>query len=125
MNPLTCTVYTHAGLKHCKMNVHLLSHLPHYVKLFGPLWTHSAFVFEDAIGYLVKKAHGTRDITDQVYIWVGGGLGGVWLRVIAPLHSISTKVTMIMQCMFVFIDCDFFFIEVATSCSKKAIAWSS
>ena len=55
-----------AGLKHCKVNVHLLGHLSHYVKLFGPLWTHSAFAFEDAIGGLVKKSHGTHDIANQV-----------------------------------------------------------
>ena len=58
----------HAGLKYCKINVHLLSHLPRYVKLFGPLWTHSAFGFEDSIGHLVKKAHGTHDIANQV-LW--------------------------------------------------------
>jgi hypothetical protein len=46
------------GLKHCKVNVHLLGHLSHYVKLFGPLWTHSAFAFEDAIGGLVKSLMG-------------------------------------------------------------------
>ena len=61
-------VLLHAGLKHCKINIHLLSHLPHYVKLFGPLWTHSAFVFEDTIGYLVKKSHGTHDVANQVHI---------------------------------------------------------
>ncbi|CAI8020857.1 hypothetical protein GBAR_LOCUS12434 [Geodia barretti] len=54
------------GLKHCKVNVHLLGHLSHYVKLFGPLWTHSAFAFEDAIGGLVKKSHGTHDIANQI-----------------------------------------------------------
>ena len=53
-----------AGLKYCKINVHLVSHLPHYVKLFGSLWTHSAFAFEDSIGHLVKKAHGTHDIAN-------------------------------------------------------------
>ena len=63
-----CVFQSFAGLKHCKMNVHLLSHLSHYAKLFGPLWTHSAFAFEDAIGSLVKKAHGTHDIEKQVCI---------------------------------------------------------
>ena len=37
---LIVLLQTLAGLKHCKINVHLLSHLSHYVKLFGPLWTH-------------------------------------------------------------------------------------
>ena len=59
-------ILVYAGLKHCRVNVHLLSHLPHYVKLFGPLWTHSAFGFEDCIGYLVKRSHGTHDIANQV-----------------------------------------------------------
>ena len=56
------------GLKHCKINVHLLAHLPHYMRQFGPLWTQSAFAFEDSIGDLVKKSHGTHDIAHQVYI---------------------------------------------------------
>ena len=50
--------------------MHLVSHLPHYVKLFGPLWTHSAFAFEDSIGHLVKKAHGTHDIANQVSSYI-------------------------------------------------------
>ena len=29
----------------------MLTHLPTYAKLFGPLWTHCAFPFEDAIGH--------------------------------------------------------------------------
>ena len=62
-------VYVHTGLKYCKINVHLLSHLPHFVKLFGPLWTHSAFAVEDSIGHLVSKAHGTHDIANQVYMY--------------------------------------------------------
>lgn len=54
------------GLQHCTINVHLLSHLPFYVRHYGPLWTHSAFVFEDGIGHLLRKAHGTHDIGRQV-----------------------------------------------------------
>lgn len=54
------------GLKYCKINVHLLCLLPLYVRLFEPLWTHSAFSFEDCIGHLVKKCHGTHDIANQV-----------------------------------------------------------
>ena len=58
-------LYTFTGLKYCKINIHLLCHLSHYVRLFGPLWTHSAFSFEDCIGHLVKKCHGTHDIANQ------------------------------------------------------------
>ena len=61
--PLCCI-----GLKHCKINIHLLSHIPLFVKQFGPLWIHSAFGFEDFIGYLVKKSHGTHDVDHQVIL---------------------------------------------------------
>lgn len=54
------------GLQHCSMNVHLLSYLPFYVRHNGPLWTHSAFCFEDGIGHLMAKAHGTHNIANQV-----------------------------------------------------------
>ena len=50
------------------MNMHLLLHLTMYVKMYGPLWTHSAFPFEDGMGCLVRQAHGTRDIGHQVLI---------------------------------------------------------
>ena len=59
-----CVSY-HAGSKYCKVNIHLLSHLPYYVKCFGPLWTHSVFVFGDCIGHFVQKAHGTHDVANQ------------------------------------------------------------
>lgn len=55
-----------SGLRNCTMNVHLLSHLPHFVRLFGPLWTHSAFTFEDCIGHLLQKSHSTHSIGNQV-----------------------------------------------------------
>ena len=48
------------------MNNHLLLHLKMYVQLYGPLWTHSAFPYEDNLGYLVRQAHGTKDIGHQV-----------------------------------------------------------
>ena len=32
--------------KICTHNTHLLTHLPKYVKLWGPLWTHSGFGME-------------------------------------------------------------------------------
>lgn len=65
MKVLLCII-CYPGIEHCTMNVHLLSHLAFYVRQYGPLWTHSAFVFEDGIGHLVRKAHGTHDIGHQV-----------------------------------------------------------
>ena len=52
------------------MNVHLLSHLSLFAHLYGPLWTHLAFPFEDAIGHTVERSHGKRDIVKQVYVTV-------------------------------------------------------
>ena len=56
----------YAGLEHCTVNVHLQTHFTHFVRLFGPLWTHSSFPFEDCIGHLVRKSHGTHHIAKQV-----------------------------------------------------------
>ena len=48
------------------MNAHLLSHLVYYVKLLGPLWTHSAFAFEGQMGTYVRSSHATHRIVHQV-----------------------------------------------------------
>ena len=50
------------------MNVHLVSHRTHYVRLYGPLWTHSCFVFESLNGYLMQLKHGTQHVVTQVQI---------------------------------------------------------
>lgn len=47
-------------------NVHLLTHLAKSVKLWGPLWVHSAFVFENANGGLLKLVHGTKCVALQI-----------------------------------------------------------
>ena len=47
-------------------NVHLLSHLAKSVRLWGPLWANSAFVFENANGNLLKLVQGTKGIPRQV-----------------------------------------------------------
>ena len=68
--PYCCIAYIKfliLGREQCTMNVHLLRHLPMNVKLYGPLWSRSAFCFEDGMGHLVRKAHGTHDIGHQVY----------------------------------------------------------
>lgn len=46
--------------------VHLLTHLAKSVKLWGPLWAHSAFVFENANRSLLKMVHGTKCVALQV-----------------------------------------------------------
>ena len=47
-------------------NVHLLTHLIKYVKLWGPLWTHSSFCFEHKNGLLKRDFHGTNSIFQQL-----------------------------------------------------------
>ena len=50
----------------CTHNVHLLTHLPRYVRLWGPLWTHSCFGYESNNGYLKKFFHGKNTIHQQL-----------------------------------------------------------
>ncbi len=54
------------GEKSCTANAHLLGHLPKYVNLWGPLWTHSAFGFESYNGHLKYLFHSRSVIVDQL-----------------------------------------------------------
>jgi len=45
----------------------MFTHLPDAVQNWGPLWSHSAFVYEDAIGVLKRMYHGTQLIPKQVF----------------------------------------------------------
>ena len=54
------------GISKCTMNVHSLNHLPYFVRLWGPLWTHSAFSFESMNGALTSLVHSTRKVAEQV-----------------------------------------------------------
>ena len=47
-------------------NVHLLTHLADAVEKWGPLWSHSAFVFEDVIGLLKTVYHGTQLVPKHI-----------------------------------------------------------
>ena len=51
------------GETSCTHNSHLLSQ---YVRLWGPLWTHSTFGFESKNGHLKHIFHGKTDIVHQV-----------------------------------------------------------
>lgn len=42
------------GEASCTANAHLLTHLTKYVRLWGPLWTHSAFGFETHSAFGLK-----------------------------------------------------------------------
>ena len=50
----------------CTANMHLLSHLAKYVRMWGPLWTHSSFGFENKNGHLKHFFHGKTDFVDQI-----------------------------------------------------------
>ena len=47
-------------------NAHCLTHLTKYVRLWGPLWTHSAFRFESMNGHLTRTFHSQTQIHDQL-----------------------------------------------------------
>ena len=49
------------GNESSTISVHALTHLPAQVRLFGPLWTVSAAVFENFFHSLVRGLHGTRN----------------------------------------------------------------
>ena len=50
------------GDESCKMNIHYVVHLSSFVRMWGPLWIHSCFGFENMNGHLKKMFHGTRQI---------------------------------------------------------------
>ncbi len=54
------------GESSCTANAHLLCHLVKYVRLWGPLWTHSALGFESKNGMLKHLFHGKNDILHQI-----------------------------------------------------------
>ena len=54
------------GESACTHNVHLLSHLCKYVRLWGPLWTHSLFGCENKNGQLKRMFHGKASIFQQL-----------------------------------------------------------
>ena len=54
------------GESSCTHNAHLLIHLPKFVRLWGPLWTHSAFGFENKNGRLKHLFHGNSDVIHQI-----------------------------------------------------------
>lgn len=62
-------------------------------------------MFEDTIGYLVKKSHGTHDVANQVHT--------VYLIIISRMQ------------VFCFIDSDIVFTPMVASCAAKAFARSS
>ena len=54
------------GEKCCTANAHLLSHLAKYVRLWGPLWTHSSFGYENKNGHIKHFIHNKSDVVKQL-----------------------------------------------------------
>lgn len=54
------------GIQSSTANSHALTHIPAFVKLWGPLWTHSAFGFESKNGHIKNLFHGNTCVTDQL-----------------------------------------------------------
>ena len=54
------------GNQRCTSNVHQLSHLTKYVRLWGPLWTHSSFGYENKNGTLKRFIHNRSDVVTQL-----------------------------------------------------------
>ncbi len=50
------------GINGCTLNAHSLTHLAHYVRLWGPLWTQSLFGFESMNGHMVSMLHSKRKL---------------------------------------------------------------
>ena len=54
------------GIESCTANLHSIIHLTKFVELWGPLWTHSLFGFENMNGHIRQLFHGTRQVLDQL-----------------------------------------------------------
>ncbi|XP_075534347.1 uncharacterized protein LOC142568171 [Dermacentor variabilis] len=54
------------GVKSLTFNVHLLQHITSSVKNLGPLWSHSAFVFEGGNGTLLKHVTAAKGVPSQI-----------------------------------------------------------
>ena len=64
------------GESYCTHNAHICLHLCKFVRLWGPLWTHSLFGYESKNGNIKHLFHGNNDIHHQI------------------LHNIDVSITM-------------------------------
>ncbi|XP_048246530.1 uncharacterized protein LOC124135241 [Haliotis rufescens] len=81
------------GIAKQSMNIHMLTHLPHFVRLFGPLWNFSCFGFESMNAHLKSMIHGTRHINHQIScaISMTRSLPGLVKNIIKRTESDDTK----------------------------------
>lgn len=55
------------GIENLSFNMHLLLHMPRYVKDWGAPWASSAFTYEHGNGLLVGRFNGTQNVADQIF----------------------------------------------------------
>ena len=54
------------GRNKMSFNLHQLKHIPDHVRLWGTLWSWSAFDFEDGNGYVKKLVHGSNKLDMEI-----------------------------------------------------------
>ena len=54
------------GDNSCTLNAHCLTHLTMYVRLWGPLWSHSLFGFESYNGHITSMIHSKHRVAEQL-----------------------------------------------------------
>lgn len=55
------------GTEYLTFNMHLLLHIPQYVKNWGAPWDSSTFMFEHGNGVLLKLFKGTQSVVNQIF----------------------------------------------------------
>ena len=80
----------------CTANAHLLAHLTKYICLWGPLWTHSAFGFENKNGQLKYLFHEKSDIVNQLLFNIN--VGYTLQLVYSKLATYETQAVMNFIC---------------------------
>ncbi|XP_049519252.1 uncharacterized protein LOC125943785 [Dermacentor silvarum] len=74
------------GERFCSFNVHQLTHIALSVRNWGPLWSTSAFLFENRNGQLLRLIKGTQAVEKQLASLVGVSDGlSVLQNQVAPL----------------------------------------
>lgn len=58
------------GAEHVTFSTHLLTHLEKSTENFSQPWTHSAFIFEDFIGWLKAAIHGSNGVAHQIVKYI-------------------------------------------------------
>ena len=54
------------GPKEGTLNSHMLIHLAAHARIWGPLWTFSAFDYEHKNGYLMGHVHSPHKVAEQI-----------------------------------------------------------